>query len=177
MKRAEFLFDKYVYPFPENKDENFLNRIYLGMGFEFLLKAIYLKNGILINEINSKALKKDKIPKQKFPIKLGSLKKKYLLTKTVSFEKLITNLNKITPKQVNNNDFQFYVELGLLIVQNWRNQDIHTPTAYFGIDSLQYKHISDAYYSIYKIFLPRINLKKFPRNKLTLFKKSLTSNL
>lgn len=52
LAKSEYFFSlhKDAFDFTQHPNEAYLNRIHLGMGFEFLLKSIFLKKGYLINK-------------------------------------------------------------------------------------------------------------------------------
>ena len=136
-----------------NKD--YLNRVYLGLGFEFLLKSIFLKKGYVINKINKKGLA--------HPIRVGTIRKDDLDARTYELGYFIDLLLKIKPKNIDLRDYNYYIIWGLLIAQNWRNQDMHTPTGYFSLDNIQSHSIKTAYYSLYKLFLKKYKSPEFPK--------------
>lgn len=162
LKRAEYFFSLYKKPFDiKNRvNEAYLNRAYLGLGFEFLLKAIFLKKGYTINEIDYDLIKKNKIQKPPVPTRIGVFRKKFLKNKTSTLNYFIDALPKLKPSNVDIRDFNFYVMAGLFLCQNWRNQDIHTPTGYRSIDNAQVDHINSTRQFLYKLFLPKIQCPK-----------------
>lgn len=142
---------------------DFMDRIYLGMGFEFLLKAIFLKKGYLINKtVDIKIFKKNGKIKPKESIKLGELTKKFIRTETSSLGYFINNLPKIKPAKFKLVDFEYQILAGLLIVQCWRNQEVHIPVGLRRTDNKIEQHIKYSHDLLYKIFLPKRNVPKYP---------------
>lgn len=158
LRKSKYFFSLFIYPFnlKKLKNNDYLNRVYLGLGFEFLLKAIFLKKGYIINKIHKKGLN--------HPVRLGTLTRKFLDGKIYELGYFIDLLPKIKPKKVDIRDFNYYVIFGLIVTQIWRNQDIHTPTGLFEIDNVQWYALQSSYNSLYKLFLPRHPIPKFPSN-------------
>lgn len=156
LNKSQYFFSLYKNPFnlKNMKNKDYLNRVYLGLGFEFLLKSIFLKKGYIINKINKSGLA--------HPVRLGVVRKNDLDAKTYELGYFIDLLPKIKPNNIDLRDYNYNVIYGLLIAQNWRNQDIHTPTGYFSLDNIQSHSINTAYYSLYKLFLKKLNIPKFP---------------
>ncbi|MEK6983880.1 MAG: hypothetical protein AABX33_04870 [Nanoarchaeota archaeon] len=156
LTKSQYFFSIYKNPFDLKniKNKDYLNRVYLGLGFEFLLKSIFLKKGYVINKVMKKGLS--------HPVKSGRIKKKDLEAKTYEFGYFIDLLPKIKPSRIDIREFNYYVVYGLIITQNWRNQDIHTPTGYFSLDNVQSHCIKSTYYMLYKIFLKRVKIPEFP---------------
>ncbi len=90
------------------------------------------------------------------------LTKKNLDVQTYELGYFIDLLPKIKPSKIDLRDFNYYVIYSLLIAQNWRNPDIHTPTGYFSLDGVHAYCIKTAYYNLYKIFLKKVEIPKFP---------------
>ncbi len=164
IKKSEYFFSLYKNPFnlKNMRNNDYLNRTYLGLGFEFLLKAIFLKKRYLINDIDYKLLKSKNIAKPVVPAKLGDLNREFLLPRLKELNYFIQELPKIKPAKVDIRDFNYYVLYGLLVAQNWRNQDIHTPTGYFLLDNVQSQCIRTSYYQLYKLFLKKHTIPNFP---------------
>lgn len=72
LNKSQYFFDLYKNPFnlKNIRNKDYLNRVYLGLGFEFLLKSIFLKKGYVINKVIIKGLN--------HPIKSGQVKKREL---------------------------------------------------------------------------------------------------
>lgn len=157
LKKAEYFFGLYKGPFnlKNMKNEDYLNRVYLGLGFEFLLKAIFLKNGYVINKICKKGLC--------HPVKQKLVLKKDISAKVYEFGYFIDSLSKIKSSKIDDRDFNYYLMCGLIICQNWRNQDIHTPTSSLSSANIQEDCIKTAYYSLYQLFLKKHKVPKFPK--------------
>lgn len=158
LNRSEYFFSLYKNPLDikNMRNEEYLNRTYLGLGFEFLLKAIFLRKGYIINQINIKGLK--------HPVKSGVVSIRNLLdTKTHVLGYFIDLLPKLKPNKVSMNDFNYYIMAGLFICQNWRNQDIHTPTELRNTDTKIEQYIKYSHDSLYEMFLHRIKIPKFPK--------------
>ncbi len=156
LDKSQYFLNLYKNPFnlKNMRNKDYLNRVYLGLGFEFLLKSIFLKKGYVINKVFKKGLS--------HPVKSGRVKKKDLDAPTYELGYFIDLLPKIKPSKIDLRDFNYYIIYGLLIAQNWRNQDIHTPTGYFSIDGVHTYCIKTAYYNLYKIFLKKFEIPKFP---------------
>ena len=157
LRKSHDFFALYRTPFELRnlRNQNYLNRSYLGLGFEFLLKAIFLKRGYLINKINYTAIRQeDGMNNPRVPTRLGALKKVYLKAEINELGYFINNISKIKPTYINIHDFNFYVIRGLVIAQNWRNQDIHTPTQSYSLDNVQAEALLTSYHNLYEIFLP-----------------------
>lgn len=191
LKRSEYFFSIYKKPFDMKNKENeaYLNRAYLGLGFEFLLKAIFLKKGYLINRIKQAESKLkhtiklgadrikdvdsktyelgyniDLLPEKitiKRPIKLSAVRIKDMDRKTYEFGHLIDLLPKLKPNKITVNDFNYYIMAGLFLCQSWRNQDIHTPRGSSSIDNAQVDYINSARHFLYELYLPRV---QYPKN-------------
>ncbi|MFA6072778.1 MAG: hypothetical protein WC758_01565 [Candidatus Woesearchaeota archaeon] len=154
LKMSQYFFSRFKHPLDltEWNKHDYLNRVYLGLGFEFLLKAIYLKKGYVINKINLNLLKKEEINKPTIPVKSSKMRKKYLCSEVHELGYFIDTLEKITPTNVNSLKFEYGVKSGLKIVQKWRNSDIHVPTSQ-GYTNKDFMLIKSAYLNLYKLFL------------------------
>ena len=147
--------------FLDRRRDSYLDRIYLGCGFEFLLKAIFLKKSFLINEVNYDLLARRNISKPTNPIKLGAIKKEFLKTKTKNLNYFIQQLSKIPHKNLESKYFNYYILAGLLIAQSWRNLDIHTPTGRRSTNNEFANHLKWSHDFLYKYFLPGVDIPKF----------------
>jgi len=140
LKKSQHFFSLYKNPFDfrNMRNKDYLNRVYLGLGFEFLLKAIFLKKGYVINKISRSGLS--------HPVKSSIVRRIDLDAKIYELGYFIDLLPKIKPDKIDVRNFNYYVMYGLIICQNWRNQDIHTPTGYFSLDNVQADCIKTTYY-------------------------------
>ena len=88
-----------------------MEKIKLGIGFEFLLRALFLKNGYIIHWVGNSTK----------PNKVNTLKDIDTINynKNVSFENLRNKISDII-----SNDSKKYKKT-LLLIQNWRNGLIH----------------------------------------------------
>ncbi len=165
VEKAEYFFGLYHGPFDFVSffDRNYLNRVYLGLGFEFLLKGIFLKKGYLINKFDYDQNRKDQLRNPKTPIRLGTFKRRYIQTDTHTLGNFIDILPKIKPQRVEKKYFEYYVIAGLQIARNWRNQDVHIPTGNRFTDSVIERQITYSYRYLYKWFLPNRRMPRFPR--------------
>lgn len=135
-----------------------LSRAYLGFGFEFLLKGIFLKEGYAINKLESNYFKKNKnIQKPLEPIRISQLNKKNMSEQIHEFGYFIDILPKILPKKYR--EFRdkryrdYYLITGLKIAQIWRNLDIHGISGNKMIDGEMEQLLNYSHSSLYKIFL------------------------
>jgi len=146
----------------EKERDYYLDRIYLGCGFEFLLKAIFLRKGYLINKISSRSEFQNlglTIPQH--PIKLGQLTKQLIKSEINNFNYFIDQLNKIKPQRVEQKYFDYYILAGLKIAQSWRNQDIHIPAGLRRTTGEYENHLKWAHDYLYKLFLPKTKISAF----------------
>jgi len=91
LKKSEYFFSLYKNPFDFSnmRNKDYLNRVYLGLGFEFLLKAIFLKKGYIINKLNLSDLS--------HPVKQSLVRKADLNAKVYELGYFIDLLPKIKP--------------------------------------------------------------------------------
>ena len=110
-KRLKNLIPKPKETFNELFYRQYLEKIKLGIGFEFLLKALFLKNGYIIHKVNGSSE----------PKKINTLKETDIVhyTHTISFENLKNKISFIVP-----NDSKKH-KTTLSLIQNWRNGLIH----------------------------------------------------
>lgn len=164
VNKSEYFFSLYTSSinFFGVKNEDYLNRAYLGFGFEFLLKGIFLKKGYLINKVvnnNQFILAGKAIPSH--PIKLGAVTKDFIKAEVYGFDHWINQIKRIKPLKVEDRDFDYYILAGLKIAQNWRNKDVHTPTGYRMSDSVIQQHLKDSHDGLYHLFLRGRKIPKF----------------
>jgi hypothetical protein len=115
-------------------------RIFLGIGCELLLKAIYLKNGYLINRVkddkNQKKLceiwrfKISYIEKPKYnlniPYKISETPKELIEEeRTSDYNYFLDHLHDLFPN-MNHKEFITFVKKGFFIASLWRNKESHT---------------------------------------------------
>jgi len=141
--------------FSESKD--CLSRAYLGFGFEFLLKGIFLKNGYAINKLDKKYLEKHKnFQKPSEPVKISNLSKKIMSEQTHELGHFIGLLLKVLPKKYSKLDKKYtdYCLLaGLKIAQQWRNLDVHMSNGNRMIDGEMQQLLANSYNNLYNLLL------------------------
>jgi len=162
--RAEYFFELHKglgKSFFKKNKFSYLDRVYLSCGFEFLLKALFLKKGYLINKaISGNKFQKFNINIPQHPIKLGQLNKQYLQSKINDFNYFIDQLKKIKPSNIEEKYFDYYILAGLKIAQSWRNQDIHTPTGYRQTNGEYQNLLKSSHDNLYIIFFPKEKISK-----------------
>lgn len=165
LKTSEYFFSLHKglsKAFFEKERDYYLDRVYLGCGFEFLLKAIFLKKGYLINKtISRQEFQNLGINIPQHPIKLGQFKKQHIQSKVNDFNYFIDQLKKIKPQNIEEKYFDYYILAGLKIAQSWRNQDIHIPTGLRQTNNIYENHLKWSHYFLYKHFLPKIKIPSF----------------
>lgn len=120
---------------------NIQKRLFLGIAYELLLKAIYLKEGFYINL----PLKNSKFS-EKPPFKFSKyLKDKFNPNDTYKLNFLIDNLKKVIPILNNQSTIQ-----GLKIAKVFRNKEGHIVTLTHEFDQSNYIKIEDSIKNIYK---------------------------
>lgn len=154
LEYANRFFSEYSGPFEGKfpKKGKVGNRIYLGIAFEMLLKAIYLKKGYRINCPNKNGMSVWNERKLTLPFKPRQLERVYLSRNTVQLDDLIKNLDIVLPKKIHKEDAKYYIEHGLRLAQEWRNTDAHIPVNFKRIDIIQMNAINSAKKLLYKIF-------------------------
>lgn len=146
----------------EKERDYYLDRIYLGCGFEFLLKAIFLRKGYLINKTTSRnEFQNLRLTIPQHPIKLGRLTKQFIKSEINNFDYFINQLKKIKPQNIEDKYFNYYILAGLKIAQSWRNQDIHIPTGLRRTTGKHENHLKWSHDFLYKYFLPNVKIPKF----------------
>ncbi len=99
---------------------NIQKRLYIGIGCEFILKAIYLKNGYVINKRNN-----HEIPPGRYPFKACEIQPNdFSKNKTFTFNELLQKLFKI----IDFGDERAEIEKGLRIAKVFRNKEGHVVT-------------------------------------------------
>ena len=124
--RAEYFFDLHkgiIKSFLSKDKYYYLDRVYLGCGFEFLLKAIFLKKGYLINKVDAIIDDKTGQIKSNFSTEqriITKLANKGLLISTTRDQIVVRKINLKTPLKSgllskefikkNLNDFNYFVD-------------------------------------------------------------------
>lgn len=135
VKKSGEKFLKYAYKYKpkiinlsnrSEREEKFfrelLYRILMGIGCELIVKAVYLKEGYIINRY--------KIKKSRFPAKLGSMPDKKLNPFiTFDINILISCFHTFFPK-IDKMLYNRWISKGLQIARIWRNKDIHNGGRY-----------------------------------------------
>jgi hypothetical protein len=120
---------------------NSQKRLFIGIGIELLVKALYLKNGYAINktERENRTLR--------LPFTLNEATGSRLMeAETFSLDKLIGQLEKVIC--VNNRDA---VLKGLRIAKVFRNKEGHSVTAKHAFDPSNYRNIEAALRELYRV--------------------------
>jgi hypothetical protein len=122
---------------------NTLKRLYIGIGCELLLKAIFLKNDYCINEKKSQ-------PKFNgiLPYKISDIHDRNNFKKdtTIKFNDLIQKLFHLNDYK----DKRDLVERGLIIAKVFRNKEGHTIVYWHEFDIQNYRDIEKSLVEIYK---------------------------
>ncbi len=120
---------------------NSQKRLFIGVGIELLLKALYLKNGYAINK------PKDKNRSAKFLFKLSEVEKSQLhKDKTLLLDYLIGHIKEFTP--INGNGT---ILRGLRIAQVFRNKEGHVVTPRHAYVASNYRDIEAALRELYRM--------------------------
>ena len=115
-------------------------RLFIGVGSELLLKAIYLKHGFAINKTPSGAQ-----PTLKFPFTFPQIGNTQLLAdKTYMLDDLINHLNKVLSLQNLGG-----VLKGLKIAKVFRNKEGHTVVSKHAFDHSNYRDIENTLIALY----------------------------
>jgi len=120
---------------------NSQKRLFIGVGIELLLKALYLKNGYAINkpERENKTLK--------MPFKLDEATASQLVeAETFSLDKLIDQIERVL--HLNN---RVSVVRGLKIAKVFRNKEGHSVTALHAFDASNYVDIETSLRELYLV--------------------------
>lgn len=168
INKSAYFFSLYTGPFYLSgmRNSDYFNRAYLGFGFEFLLKAIFLKKGYLINKVvNKRQFASRGATKPSEPIRLGGVTKEFIKAEVHELGHFINMLEKIKPSNIEDRDFDYYVLAGLSIAQNWRNQDVHTPTGARSTDSMIQQHLKNSHDLLYRTFLPEREVPNFSKRR------------
>ncbi|HEA64560.1 MAG TPA: hypothetical protein ENI02_00230, partial [Candidatus Aminicenantes bacterium] len=113
---------------------NVIKRLFIGIGCELLLKAIYLKNGYCIN-------KKKQHFEGKYPFEIESIKKNdFKDDETLSFDQLISKLFTIN----NFEEQKKAIEKGLRISKVFRNKEGHVAINWHSYDPQNYRDIEQS---------------------------------
>ncbi|MCK4792850.1 MAG: hypothetical protein KAV87_54475 [Desulfobacteraceae bacterium] len=123
---------------------NVTKRLYIGIGCEHLLKAIYLKNGFCINRL--KYNKKSQYPK--YPFKIDDIDKNDFKDddNTLSLNKLIQKLFDIE----NYGEEKGSIEKGLKISKVFRNKEGHVAVIMHDFEAQNYRDIEISLIGIYR---------------------------
>lgn len=131
---------------------NIQKRLFIGIGTELLLKALFLKNDFCINKVKSK-----KITYQNKPTKFSAITDLNLFNPddTFTLNTLIDNLWDII-KPINHSTF----EKGLRIAKVFRNKEGHVAVLWHKADRQNYTDIENCIIEIYdKGFNEKLNFK------------------
>jgi len=121
---------------------NVTKRLYIGIGCELLLKAIYLKNGFCINK-----LKEGKQLQTQFPYELAITDKNdFKDDDTLSFNQLIEKLFTIEDY----GQKKSLIEKGLKISKVFRNKEGHVVALRHNYDASNYTDVATSLVGIYK---------------------------
>jgi len=142
LRRAAFL-RKADIPLPPDlrlRARNSQKRLFIGVGCELLVKALYLKNGYAINKPRrNQALQ--------FPLKLSAANPSQLdEDQTFLFDNLICRLEKVTSLESGE-----AVLNGLKIAKVFRNKEAHLVTSKHDFDSSNYRDIETSLKELYRI--------------------------
>jgi hypothetical protein len=121
---------------------NVTKRLYIGIGCELLLKAIYLKNGFCINKLRKN--KDLQIPR---PYKIADIDENdFKDDDTLSFNQLMENLFDIE----NYGEEKSSIEKGLKISKVFRNKEGHVVVIFHDFDAQNYRDIERSLIRIYR---------------------------
>jgi hypothetical protein len=120
---------------------NSQKRLFIGVGIELLLKALYLKNGYAINKA------KDKDRSAKLLFKLSEVEKPQLHEdKTYLLDYLIGHIKEFAPL-----NGRGMILRGLRIAQVFRNKEGHVVTPSHAYDASNYRDIESALRELYRV--------------------------
>jgi hypothetical protein len=141
-RQAAFLLKHHLSVSPDLKllVRNSQKRLFIGVGTELLLKALYLKNGYAINrpESGNKALK--------FPFTLkGAVGQHLLEDETFQLGILIDHLENVVAL----NDSKTILK-GLKIAKVFRNKEGHVVTTSHAFDPSNYRDVESALRELYR---------------------------
>jgi len=143
-------------------------RIFLGIGCELLLKAVYLKNGYLINLIDKGKLKKlgKNIDK---PYKISKVPFEYINKDGTEGLRYYLDKLEIFFDGMSREKCNAYVKKGLEIVKLWRNKEAHIGRGYHSEDITNWIDIRSSLTEIYKVVFGEKLKPLFPNNKKMMF--------
>lgn len=131
---------------------NSQKRLFIGIGCELLIKAVYLKYDYIINKLVDENSIAGKQPYKRE----GILKQDLKDSITFTFNQLIDCLNKV-------HDFKKKKDLvinGLKIAKVFRNKEGHSVTLWHTYNSEDYQDIEDSIITIYKqVFKENLSFK------------------
>ena len=121
---------------------NVTKRLYIGIGCELLIKAIYLKNGFCINK-----LRKGKKLQNPYPYKIADIDKNdFKDDDTLSLNQLIQKLFDIEDY----GEEKSSIEKGLRISKVFRNKEGHVVVLWHGFEAQNYRDIETSLIGIYR---------------------------
>ncbi len=119
---------------------NVIKRLFIGIGCELLLKAIYLKNGFCINKQKHKL-------ECSYPFEIVNINKNdFEDDVTLSFNQLIAKLFTVE----NFGEDKNIIEKGLKISKVFRNKEGHIVVYWHNYDSQNYRDVEKSLICIYK---------------------------
>lgn len=142
---------------------NARKRLLIGIGVELLLKAIYLKDGYVINKVQS-------VGPLKFPFTHHDADGADLaMDRTVMLDQLIVHLPKIVQLQNRESTLK-----GLRIAKVFRNKEGHAVTSTHAFDASNYTDIASSLVSLYRdAFAERLTVRfSFAPNEPALWRLS-----
>jgi hypothetical protein len=121
---------------------NVTKRLFIGIGCELLLKAIYLKNGFCINK-----LKQDKKLPNQYPYKIADINPNdFRDDDTLSFNQLIGKLFDIEDYGQEKD----LIEKGLKISKVFRNKEGHVIVLWHNFNPQNYRDVETSLIGIYR---------------------------
>ena len=121
---------------------NMAKRLYIGIGSELLLKAVYLKNGYCINKPKNGIIKQNL-----YPFKLAKINRQdFKDDDTLTLNQLI---EKLTVVEQGYQDINIILK-GLKISKVFRNKEGHVAIAWHDFDPQNYTDIENSIKGIYK---------------------------
>ncbi|MEW8074180.1 MAG: hypothetical protein AB2826_27625 [Candidatus Thiodiazotropha sp.] len=116
---------------------NIQKRLYIGIACEFLLKAIFLKNGYVINKrVNANT------PQGKYPFIAADVDPNYFdKSNTLTFNDLLQKLFKVIEAKKGERKA---IEKGLKIAKVFRNKEGHAVTVFHDYNPQNYRDIEDS---------------------------------
>jgi hypothetical protein len=123
---------------------NTLKRLYIGIGCELLLKAVYLKAGYCINKHNKSNRNLHKFTDD---IEIDYFK----LDDTLTFNELIQKLFTIEDFQELNKETKIKIDRGLRIAKVFRNKEGHIVVYWHHFNVENYRDIETSLKEIYRI--------------------------